>query len=198
MFPISIIFFFFFFFFFNDTATTEIYTLSLHDALPTSPSVRLPESWPSASRSSFRRSRTRALAFGSRCRLAMSPTMRWASGPQARAPRASESASRAQRTRELSKRSRRPSLRLKADVAHELAVLGIVAADELAEIFGRFGDDDQAAGDQLFAHLRQLDRAIDLLVELHHDLARRPGRGDVAEPAAGFVSGNVLRRRWDP
>src|SRR6266700_6255523 len=25
-----------FFFFFNDTATTEIYTLSLHDALPTS------------------------------------------------------------------------------------------------------------------------------------------------------------------
>src|SRR5262245_63568074 len=32
--------FFFFFFFFNDTATTEIYTLSLHDALPISP-VRL-------------------------------------------------------------------------------------------------------------------------------------------------------------
>src|SRR5229473_89305 len=27
-------FFFIFFFFFNDTATTEIYTLSLHDALP--------------------------------------------------------------------------------------------------------------------------------------------------------------------
>src|SRR6476660_10516021 len=29
----------FFFFFFNDTATTEIYTLSLHDALPISRSV---------------------------------------------------------------------------------------------------------------------------------------------------------------
>src|SRR5258708_34359938 len=29
-------FLFFFFFFFNDTATTEIYTLSLHDALPIS------------------------------------------------------------------------------------------------------------------------------------------------------------------
>ena len=28
------VYFFFFFFFFNDTATTEIYTLSLHDALP--------------------------------------------------------------------------------------------------------------------------------------------------------------------
>src|SRR5579884_4519371 len=28
--------FFFLFFFFNDTATTEIYTLSLHDALPIS------------------------------------------------------------------------------------------------------------------------------------------------------------------
>src|SRR6266496_5058555 len=27
-------FYFFIFFFFNDTATTEIYTLSLHDALP--------------------------------------------------------------------------------------------------------------------------------------------------------------------
>src|SRR2546429_4544736 len=27
------------FFFFNDTATTEIYTLSLHDALPISPSL---------------------------------------------------------------------------------------------------------------------------------------------------------------
>src|SRR2546429_6452513 len=31
MLPLS---FTFFFFFFNDTATTEIYTLSLHDALP--------------------------------------------------------------------------------------------------------------------------------------------------------------------
>src|SRR5438034_2033219 len=30
--------FFFFFFFFNDTPTTEIYTLSLHDALPISDS----------------------------------------------------------------------------------------------------------------------------------------------------------------
>src|SRR5256886_17404841 len=33
MMPISV----FFFFFFNDTATTEIYTLSLHDALPIYP-----------------------------------------------------------------------------------------------------------------------------------------------------------------
>src|SRR2546426_994587 len=32
----------FFFFFFNDTATTEIYTLSLHDALP----ISSPGSWP--------------------------------------------------------------------------------------------------------------------------------------------------------
>ena len=29
-----VFFFFLIFFFFNDTATTEIYTLSLHDALP--------------------------------------------------------------------------------------------------------------------------------------------------------------------
>src|SRR2546422_5067305 len=33
----------FFFFFFNDTATTEIYTLSLHDALPISPQLALRE-----------------------------------------------------------------------------------------------------------------------------------------------------------
>src|SRR5471030_3451201 len=31
---VVLLLFFFFFFFFNDTATTEIYTLSLHDALP--------------------------------------------------------------------------------------------------------------------------------------------------------------------
>src|SRR2546422_11276889 len=35
--------FIFFFFFFNDTATTEIYTLSLHDALPISICCK---SWP--------------------------------------------------------------------------------------------------------------------------------------------------------
>src|SRR2546422_10039250 len=33
---VSCLSFFIFFFFFNDTATTEIYTLSLHDALPIS------------------------------------------------------------------------------------------------------------------------------------------------------------------
>src|SRR6266487_6758298 len=33
--------FLFFFFFFNDTATTEIYTLSLHDALPIYQRLRL-------------------------------------------------------------------------------------------------------------------------------------------------------------
>src|SRR2546426_5832776 len=40
---------FFFFFFFNDTATTEIYTLSLHDALPIS-------SEPTAASSTWRAS----------------------------------------------------------------------------------------------------------------------------------------------
>src|SRR2546425_3313365 len=42
----------FFFFFFNDTATTEIYTLSLHDALPIS--VRPAASAESPARTSFR------------------------------------------------------------------------------------------------------------------------------------------------
>src|SRR6478609_9978555 len=40
--------FFFFFFFFNDTATTEIYTLSLHDALPISAYLPLDVSLPPA------------------------------------------------------------------------------------------------------------------------------------------------------
>src|SRR5215204_7738132 len=44
--------FFLFFFFFNDTATTEIYTLSLHDALPIFECARrsccwLPRPWRS-------------------------------------------------------------------------------------------------------------------------------------------------------
>jgi len=34
LFCFFVVFYFFIFFFFNDTATTEIYTLSLHDALP--------------------------------------------------------------------------------------------------------------------------------------------------------------------
>src|SRR5258708_27343652 len=38
---------FFFFFFFNDTATTEIYTLSLHDALPISGSRACSTTWES-------------------------------------------------------------------------------------------------------------------------------------------------------
>src|SRR5258708_14840812 len=49
------------FFFFNDTATTEIYTLSLHDALPISADrlVRFrPDRW---CRSGSRRARLRAL-----------------------------------------------------------------------------------------------------------------------------------------
>src|SRR2546422_7504857 len=45
----------FFFFFFNDTATTEIYTLSLHDALPIS-SARRP--WRRTSRASTASSRS--------------------------------------------------------------------------------------------------------------------------------------------
>src|SRR3972149_8810576 len=40
--------FFFFFFFFNDTATTEIYTLSLPAALPISKASSLPDAAPPA------------------------------------------------------------------------------------------------------------------------------------------------------
>src|SRR5258705_10139621 len=44
------------FFFFNDTATTEIYTLSLHDALPISTRCRRTTSAPEQSRASSRSS----------------------------------------------------------------------------------------------------------------------------------------------
>src|SRR2546425_11354811 len=59
-----------FFFFFNDTATTEIYTLSLHDALPISQSCRSTTSnryltrnfqLPNVSRSFIRPSHRRAI-----------------------------------------------------------------------------------------------------------------------------------------
>src|SRR2546430_13389993 len=50
------------FFFFNDTATTEIYTLSLHDALPISDRLRrTPRSW-------CRRSRPAERCSDLRCR----------------------------------------------------------------------------------------------------------------------------------
>src|SRR2546422_10000223 len=42
---ITLLHHFFFFFFFNDTATTEIYTLSLHDALPISSPPVHPRAW---------------------------------------------------------------------------------------------------------------------------------------------------------
>src|SRR2546423_6045483 len=50
----------FFFFFFNDTATTEIYTLSLHDALPISWRLR---------RVSFSAVRSRAVSGISRAKV---------------------------------------------------------------------------------------------------------------------------------
>src|SRR2546422_8143175 len=57
-----------FFFFFNDTATTEIYTLSLHDALPISSRSRSPRPTSSSPR---RRRPTKN---------DRSPSARWASG----------------------------------------------------------------------------------------------------------------------
>src|SRR3712207_9354365 len=58
------------FFFFNDTATTEIYTLSLHDALPISPAM--PCSSTAAARSCATNGMTRrgerAAADPGRCR----------------------------------------------------------------------------------------------------------------------------------
>src|SRR5690348_18456078 len=53
------IFFIFFVFFFNDTATTEIYTLSLHDALPISRSRRCARRWATDGRRAPQGARSR-------------------------------------------------------------------------------------------------------------------------------------------
>src|SRR6266404_1851736 len=49
----------FFFFFFNDTATTEIYTLSLHDALPISDARHIPPEGKDFCRSAIRATASR-------------------------------------------------------------------------------------------------------------------------------------------
>src|SRR5256885_13226248 len=66
-----------FFFFFNDTATTEIYTLSLHDALPICPR--------GAGRTTRRRDRPGS--FGSSARRPAAGPRGWR--PRARRPAAS-------------------------------------------------------------------------------------------------------------
>src|SRR5256885_13204973 len=65
---------FFSFFFFNDTATTEIYTLSLHDALPIFRSTKPvaaapPPAWPSPPSRSRRRSEEHTSELQSPCNL---------------------------------------------------------------------------------------------------------------------------------
>src|SRR3712207_7701281 len=70
------------FFFFNDTATTEIYTLSLHDALPISPGVGGSRAAPRAPRAS-RRARAPAPA-----RTPSPPPPRGSAPPPATGPRA--------------------------------------------------------------------------------------------------------------
>src|SRR5215469_18638346 len=60
---------FFFFFFFNDTATTEIYTLSLHDALPIHAAMDRPSPAPPCRRAGsawWKRSKMRLNSCGGR------------------------------------------------------------------------------------------------------------------------------------
>src|SRR3712207_8078877 len=54
---------YFFFFFFNDTATTEIYTLSLHDALPISRESALTRSMSTWSMTATSPGRSRLVRF---------------------------------------------------------------------------------------------------------------------------------------
>src|SRR5205823_12653799 len=63
--------FMYFFFFFHHTATTEIYTLSLHDALPISPDGR--EGGPDKPKRLPARRKVRPLCFSIRCILFVFP-----------------------------------------------------------------------------------------------------------------------------
>src|SRR5438093_9246531 len=85
-----------FFFFFNDTATTEIYTLSLHDALPIS-GPRVARNPPTRSRSPGSSGRTAATSRSEEhtselqsltnlvCRLLLEKKKRSVPGPRERA-----------------------------------------------------------------------------------------------------------------
>src|SRR6266536_6577517 len=72
-----------FFFFFHDTATTEIYTLSLHDALPIPPSWAPTRTARAGSRSCWTRSEEHTAELQSRvdlvCRLLLEKKKRSAS-----------------------------------------------------------------------------------------------------------------------
>src|SRR2546426_9883234 len=81
-----------FFFFFNDTATTEIYTLSLHDALPIS-SGRARRRGPDRRRirPGCHRPERIAARTGGRASPRISPARRRLPPPQRRAARAGDS-----------------------------------------------------------------------------------------------------------
>src|SRR3712207_4404241 len=79
-------------FFFNDTATTEIYTLSLHDALPISPSRRR--------RSRSRRTRPRARGSSCPRRRRSSPAGGWARRARRPPPRGPARRPRGRRSEE--------------------------------------------------------------------------------------------------
>src|SRR5205823_12686929 len=64
----------FFFFFFNDTATTEIYTLSLHDALPIWPDVTPTFSYPEMAPTVL------ALVHGRHRPITVQPDQLWLAG----------------------------------------------------------------------------------------------------------------------
>src|SRR6266545_6745836 len=69
----TLLFFIYFFFFFNDTATTEIYTLSLHDALPI-----LPTAWArSPTTTAWRSGAPSASAFSSRRSASRTSRSKW-------------------------------------------------------------------------------------------------------------------------
>src|SRR6266404_5556612 len=113
--------FLFFFFFFNDTATTEIYTLSLHDALPISArTARLRPARQGAAQRRARSIRERHARYG---RPRRSTPPRGRTGGQARRlfgrARSQRPAARGPRGQEA--RARRAATRGRRSVARVVA-----------------------------------------------------------------------------
>src|SRR6266511_2588472 len=187
------LFYFFLLFFFNDTATTEIYTLSLHDALPISYGIvsrsgsERTRSSPSHPASSARQRRARSSLGATSVTVRRAPSTS-AAHANARAPAGASAIATAFRCSRRETRSRKPALRSASEripprrapdpSAVALAIEAVHrAADALAhrDLGGFRGLVDDAVG---LGPLVRLERGEHVLGEIAFDLARRIGRRD--------------------
>src|SRR6266480_6538036 len=177
--------FLFFFFFFNDTATTEIYTLSLHDALSISRHLPRAHSHASVSGSAARRRGSRVA-----CRCAMFDVLVVGGGPVGACLGALLAGGACGGVRALSVAvlEPRPPAPLPADAALEARVVALSRASE--RLLRSAGAWRGIAGPRLSAYERMRiwheSVAPDSEAVLVFDAA------DVGEPNLGYIVENRL------